>query len=121
MIGTIAGSAQDQAAAIRQVEAVVAQMDTGTQQNAALVEESTAAARSLAGEADRMSALVGRFSGGDAEAPRRVAISRLEHREPVPPPLPASSMRASAVPPPARQKRAMTGSAVLAEDDWSEF
>ncbi|MFK4873751.1 methyl-accepting chemotaxis protein [Novosphingobium sp. ZW T3_23] len=123
MIGTIAGSAQDQAAAIRQVEAVVAQMDTGTQQNAALVEESTAAARGLVGEADRMGALVGRFSGGDGEPPRRAATSRFEQREPPLPPLPPppSSMRVSTVLPPPRQKRAMTGNAVPAEDDWSEF
>ena len=33
-----------------------------TQQNAAMVEEATAASRNLAGEADRMAALVGRFA-----------------------------------------------------------
>ena len=40
-------------------------MDRTTQQNAAMVEESTAAARSLASEADELAELVARFKMGD--------------------------------------------------------
>lgn len=66
MIGQIAVAAREQSAAIMQVDAVVTAMDRTTQQNAALVEESTAAARSLSNEADTMGDLVDRFDIGSA-------------------------------------------------------
>ena len=72
MVGGIAQSAETQAANLQQVNAAVADMDKTTQQNAAMVEQSTAAARSLANEADTLSALVQRFVG-EASAPRAAA------------------------------------------------
>jgi len=74
---SIAQGAQAQAANIRQIQATVNELDLMTQQNAAMVEQATAASRSLAGEADRMAELVGRFQvEGEAtsqQAPRRAA------------------------------------------------
>ena len=64
MIGTIARSTEEQSSAIRQVDAVVSEMDRITQANAALVEESTAASRSLSSEADGLGVLVDRFDVG---------------------------------------------------------
>jgi methyl-accepting chemotaxis protein len=68
-VQTIAGLAQrisvateDQAKNMAQISEAVREMDQMTQQNAAMAEESTAASRSLAGEAMSMSSLVGRFS-----------------------------------------------------------
>lgn len=61
-VDTIANAAQEQAAGLAQVNAAVADMDNMTQQNAAMVEEASAAARSLAGEADSLLSDVGRFS-----------------------------------------------------------
>ena len=61
LASNIARMAHEQAASIGQVRETVREMDTMTQQNAALVEQATAAARSLAGEADRLSTLVSRF------------------------------------------------------------
>ncbi|MGH8295468.1 MAG: hypothetical protein ACRETZ_08220 [Steroidobacteraceae bacterium] len=46
---------------IEQVNRAVMQMDALTQQNAALVEEATAAAQSMAGEARELSGTVGRY------------------------------------------------------------
>jgi methyl-accepting chemotaxis protein len=57
----IAQGAQSQASNIRQIQATVNELDLMTQQNAAMVEQATAASRSLAGEADRMADLVGHF------------------------------------------------------------
>jgi methyl-accepting chemotaxis protein len=57
----IAAMAHEQAGSIGQVRETVREMDTMTQQNAAMVEEATAAARSLAGEANRLSSLVSQF------------------------------------------------------------
>ena len=72
LASSIAASARDQATNIGQIRETVGELDTMTQQNAAMVEEATAAARNLAGQADRMAALVDRFElGGDARMTRR--------------------------------------------------
>lgn len=60
----IAASAQEQATGLHQINLAVNQMDQVTQQNAAMVEESTAAARSLADETDDLTRLIGRFQVG---------------------------------------------------------
>ena len=66
-IAEIARSSREQATGLNQVNTAVNQMDHVTQQNAAMVEEATAAATSLRGEANELSQLVGRFQiGGDA-------------------------------------------------------
>ena len=67
LITAIAESAEVQSANLQQVNGAVGEMDKMTQQNAAMVEESTAAARSLAGEADELSSLVARFRTGSVE------------------------------------------------------
>jgi len=54
-----------QASSLQQVSQTVAEMDLTTQQNAAMVEESTAAARSLSQEAQMLAGLVGRFRVAD--------------------------------------------------------
>lgn len=77
LASNIASAASAQAANIGNVRETVRELDVMTQQNAAMVEEATAASRNLAGEADRMAALVGRFAlaGGSqyTEAPIRQA------------------------------------------------
>jgi len=57
----IAHSAQEQATGLAQVNVAVNQMDRVVQQNAAMVEESTAATQTLKGEASELLALVARF------------------------------------------------------------
>ncbi|NKK33862.1 HAMP domain-containing protein [Rhizobium leguminosarum bv. viciae] len=57
----IAVSARDQALSLREVSAAGDQMDKVTQQNAAMVEQTTAAAQSLTCETNRLAALVGQF------------------------------------------------------------
>ncbi|MFM7348911.1 MAG: methyl-accepting chemotaxis protein [Erythrobacter sp.] len=57
----IAEAAAAQATSLAQINAAVGDMDRMTQQNAAMVEEATAAANSLAAEAGDLGALVGRF------------------------------------------------------------
>ena len=79
MIGTIAEATSQQSAAISQVNTVVGDMDRITQQNAALVEESTAASQNLANAAGTLSQLVERFDLGDSRgrAPAQAASRRL--------------------------------------------
>ncbi|MBX9883749.1 MAG: methyl-accepting chemotaxis protein [Novosphingobium sp.] len=61
LTGNIAGSATRQAASLGQINAAMREMDRMTQQNAAMVEESSAATRSLAAEAVRLNELVRTF------------------------------------------------------------
>ncbi|MBY0392360.1 MAG: methyl-accepting chemotaxis protein [Novosphingobium sp.] len=61
LTGSIAGSASRQAANLTQINAAMGEMDRMTQQNAAMVEESSAATRSLAAEALRLNDLVKTF------------------------------------------------------------
>ncbi len=75
VVAEIAASAVEQSTGLGQVNTAVNQMDQVTQQNAAMVEQTTAASHSLAREAEQLSKLVGRFriSGLDAEGGRSAA------------------------------------------------
>ena len=61
VVGKIAESAKEQATGLREVSGAADQMDKVTQQNAAMVEESTAAAQTLAAETDGLAEAVARF------------------------------------------------------------
>jgi len=61
-VNSMAAATETQAASIAEINTAVGYFDQMTQQNAALVEESSAAAASLATEADSMSGLVARFA-----------------------------------------------------------
>ena len=61
LMTSMSDAAREQAGGIAQVNDAVSEMDTVTQQNAALVEEAAAAASSLHEQANRLSALVGVF------------------------------------------------------------
>lgn len=69
LVSTIAEATQAQSASLDQVSASVSGMDTTTQRNAAMVEETAAAARSLADEAGELAAAVARFRTSDRSAP----------------------------------------------------
>jgi hypothetical protein len=61
IMAEISAASQEQSAGIEQVNQTVMQMDETTQQNAALVEEATAAARSMEEQADALMAAVSVF------------------------------------------------------------
>ncbi|HQY09953.1 MAG TPA: methyl-accepting chemotaxis protein, partial [Burkholderiaceae bacterium] len=63
IIAEISSAATEQSGGLAQVNAAVTQLDQMTQQNAALVEESAAAAESLREQADTVRVLVSRFAG----------------------------------------------------------
>jgi methyl-accepting chemotaxis protein len=66
LVSEISASTQEQSSGLAQVNTAVNQMDQVTQQNAAMVEESTAASHALAGEADALMAMVSKFRVGSA-------------------------------------------------------
>ncbi len=69
LVNEIAASAQEQATGLAEVNAAVNQMDKVTQQNAAMVEQTTAASHSLVTEAEELARLVAQFETSHAELP----------------------------------------------------
>ncbi|PZU28610.1 MAG: methyl-accepting chemotaxis protein, partial [Stenotrophomonas sp.] len=83
----ISAASQEQSAGIDQVNQTVMQMDETTQQNAALVEEATAAARSMEDQANQLTEAVAVFrtavdSGNKSanKAPVAVVTQHPQHR-----------------------------------------
>ncbi|MBQ1497148.1 MAG: chemotaxis protein [Sphingomonas sp.] len=71
LLGQMAGDNQAQAAAITQISTAIGDMDRGTQQNAAMVEETSAAARKLTGEVAALGEQAAKF---DVGAPTRAGL-----------------------------------------------
>ncbi|MFC3173020.1 methyl-accepting chemotaxis protein [Novosphingobium bradum] len=110
LVTSIAARATEQSVELGQVNGAVREMDLVTQQNAAMVEEATAASRSLATEAARLAELVTRFRlGGPGEGGRVQAIR----------PASARSAGPATKAPPTRGALALK--AQPDEDDWAEF
>ena len=116
LVSAIAASAEQQATGLQQVNTAVGEMDNVTQQNAAMVEESTAAARSLAVEADALAREVARFNLGAGVSTRQPVpvVHQLQNRVAT-----ASRQMTSTT------RRRSSGNAVAAaapaSDDWSDF
>ena len=134
IIGEITAASQEQSTGIGQVEGSVNHLDQMTQQNAALVEESAAAAESLREQARTLGDVVGRF----------VLIGGTGQRTPTPAPqkpeLPSVQASANAVvkkaratarngtatplsPPPLKAKAAALAAAPgkASDGDWETF
>ena len=90
MVGQILRSPRQQTASLAEIRQAVGELSSSTQQNAAMAEQSTAAAQSLARETDALSTLVGQFDLGGRVALRRApavaARPAPPHREPAPRP-----------------------------------
>jgi methyl-accepting chemotaxis protein len=116
LVADMAASAQEQASGLHQVNTAVNQMDQVTQQNAAMVEQTTAAAHSLATEAAELARLTGKFqTGGSASAAYQ---------------SPSPQKRAAARPIPAKPQargtqaaRSTPKAALVAgrEEEWTQF
>jgi methyl-accepting chemotaxis protein len=76
LIGEITNASLEQSSGIGQVNEAVTQMDQGTQQNAALVEQSAAAAASLRDQAERLIQAVSVFRLSAAETSQVIAQVR---------------------------------------------
>ncbi|WP_269106457.1 methyl-accepting chemotaxis protein [Massilia sp. TS11] len=108
VMSEIAAASVEQEAGIEQINQAVTEMDTVTQQNAALVEEAAAAAAALRDQAERLSATV--------------AVFKLDHQPAAPAPAPAPQRPQLAVvkAAPAPVKRS-PAPAATADADWAEF
>jgi methyl-accepting chemotaxis protein len=69
-VANIAANAEEQSLGLGQVNTALYQMDQVTQQNAAMVEETTVAAQTLSRETEELAQLIGTFQIGQAAAKR---------------------------------------------------
>ncbi|RVT73810.1 PAS domain S-box protein [Agrobacterium tumefaciens] len=108
----IVDAAREQSTALAEINQAVNTVDQGTQQNAAMVEEQTAASHSLAREAAALFELLGQFRFEDAPRSSAAARSGFEQQS-----APVSSHRSASRPPAAR------GSAAVAvkHEEWQDF
>ncbi|WP_285711178.1 methyl-accepting chemotaxis protein [Erythrobacter oryzae] len=126
----IAETTAAQATNLEQVNSAVGTIDRMTQQNAAMVEQSTAATRSLSSEAQRLGELVAQFRVSSAGQAAYAAAPAYAPPPPMALPAarkPASAPRKAPPPPPVtgnlarKVEPAPSAAPTLAEDDWSEF
>jgi methyl-accepting chemotaxis protein len=71
IVAEIAAASREQSVGIEQVNKAVMQMDQGTQQNAALVEEASAASQAIVEQAQALNTMIARYRIDDARAPAR--------------------------------------------------
>ncbi|MBB4010015.1 methyl-accepting chemotaxis protein [Allorhizobium taibaishanense] len=120
-LDAIATSAREQSVGLAEVNTAINQMDQVTQQNAAMVEEATAASSSLAGEAEKLRQLIGQFQLGNTGMAGTSSQARPAYASPAPA---QSGQRAVASP-----ARKMVGQVAKAlglnsaakTDNWEEF
>ena len=112
-VRAIVEAAREQATGLQEINTAVNSIDQGTQQNAAMVEESTAASYSLAKEVTALNEILGQFNLQKGRS----------HARPV-----AATERSSPAASPARSLRAKiagafggSGAATAASPSWEEF
>ncbi|WP_331488599.1 PAS domain S-box protein [Parachitinimonas caeni] len=110
LMGDISAASIEQSAGIEQINLAITQMDEGTQQNAALVEEAAAAAESLENETDQMSEAVARFNLGGGQA-RMPVVAQRHTPALAAPKAKAGNHKAIAAPKQAAHQ----------DDEWTEF
>ncbi|MFB9947860.1 methyl-accepting chemotaxis protein [Rhizobium puerariae] len=111
-VAAIVEASREQSTGLKEISNAVNSMDQNTQQNAAMVEETTAASHSLAREAETLRNLLARFRFGQYSS-HRVAQARPDAR---PVASPARKLMATVA-------RAASGGAAAAQatDSWEEF
>ncbi|QXZ09982.1 HAMP domain-containing protein [Comamonas sp. Y33R10-2] len=134
LIGEITASSTEQRDGINQVNQAVTNLDQMTQQNAALVEESSAAAMSMQAQAQRLAEVVSVFNlgkgavtagagaGAPALAPARMSARTAEPRMAAAKVTQPSNLQAAAAPklvPALKKPQPLATTA--SEDDWEQF
>jgi len=117
LIGEIATASSEQSAGVGEINKAIVQLESVTQQNAALVEEASASSLTFQEQAGRMSDLVARFKVPDEPAvarPRRASAPA--GRTPLPETEPKPRLRTLPKSPAASQT-----AGAGADDEWKEF
>ncbi|CTP85417.1 chemotaxis protein [Xanthomonas translucens pv. arrhenatheri] len=123
IMAEISAASAEQSSGIEQVSKTVMQLDEATQQNAALVEEATAAAKSMEDQASDLTRAVAVFRLAGATQPLAAAVST--PRVAPPPVRPALAARApikkASAPAPRPLARSKPRGALVESPEWEEF
>lgn len=117
LLAAMAEDNQAQASAITQINAAIGSMDQATQQNAAMVEETSAAARNLMNEVAALADKAGQFRTDLRPASAAAAPAKRAAPAPAKRPAPEKAYSSPVKPLPAAAVAALTRS----NDDWNEF
>ena len=124
IVGEISAANMEQTSGIEQINQAITQMDTVTQQNAALVEEAAAASQALQAQAVKLNELVSVFKTSESAAPpARAATSRTPARVAAaakPRAVAARAATASARTAPSKPLK-LASSNAAGNGDWEEF
>jgi len=112
IMADIAAASQEQTTGIEQVNQTVMQMDESTQQNAALVEEATAAARSMEEQAQQLTEAVAQFRLSDS---LEASLARVAASVPATPSATRMRPALRAIP------SATPRSSINSGESWQEF
>ena len=130
LVEGISESSQAQSAMLAEVAGTVSELDRMTQQNAAMVEESTAAARTLAAVAQQLTAQTSHFRTGKSASQSigRAALTPVNApvpaRAPAPRPAPAAATPVARPAPASHHRPKVAGNLALnpaGDADWDEF
>ncbi len=121
LILQISSSASEQAAGLKEINAAVNQMDQVTQQNAAMVEETTAASHVLSDEANTLKQVVSRFTTSGMVRPAAPVATAPAPRATAPLPRKAPAAPVAAPSRPAAAPRTAGATALAVNADWEEF
>jgi methyl-accepting chemotaxis protein len=120
IVAEIAAASREQSSGIEQVNKAVMQMDATTQQNAALVEQASAASLAIVEHAQALSSVISRYQVGELPAAavreRRTSSRPWSAAAPRKPPAPVAKAPASV---PARKVARAAAAAI--DSDWQEF
>jgi methyl-accepting chemotaxis protein-1 (serine sensor receptor) len=122
IMGEITAASQEQTSGIEQVNQAITQMDQATQQNAALVEEASAAAQALQEEADRLAQAVGTFrikgGAGQLATPSARVTRSAAPVGALAAPAPRAAKAVASAP---RQAQPRQAPVAAGSDSWEEF
>ncbi|GAE55350.1 hypothetical protein XPR_1985, partial [Xanthomonas arboricola pv. pruni MAFF 301420] len=121
IMGEISAASQEQSSGIEQVNLTVTQMDEATQQNAALVEEATAAARAMEEQAGQLTEAVAVFKLSHAGRPAAIAPAARPVVSAVTPSTRAPTDKKRAAVPPRHPTRESPGSVAGNDSQWQDF
>lgn len=113
----IVEGAKEQATGLKEINHAVNAMDQGTQQNAAMVEQSTAASHGLAEEAEALFGLISQFQFGGQASSRPIRQTLADNRNTIAQPQIKTATISRLKP------RGQVGAALAAnaQDSWQEF
>jgi methyl-accepting chemotaxis protein len=123
IMNEIVASSREQASGIGQINQAIAQMDGVTQQNAALVEQSAAAARAMHEQAQTLAGLVALFHVDERGRPAapKPALPPARRTAPAPAAAPTAAKRARTASAPAAPRTPAREATATADADWDEF